>query len=307
MQLFHPITGAKISLNEFKEFYGIPDLFINDDENLTNLQSDFYNDVKFPNYNNINDYASLIDKAKTNSFIKKLDDEIGCGKVILEAGCGTGQLSLFLSRYQRKIYGIDLSKGSLIEAQKFSEENNINNVHFFRMNIFNMFFAPNTFDVIISNGVLHHTSDCRKAFSKLTKVLKPNGLIIIGLYHRYGRIVQKIRQFFFPLLKENLKFFDKRFRENISDVKKYAWFLDQYNNPYESTHTYKEVAQWFKEENIEFLSSLPFDQEEDKKLFEKKPLKKNLDLFFNEIKLMIDPQQIYEGGFFIMIGKKIKQ
>jgi len=67
---------------------------------------------------------------------KKLDDEIPMGSNILEAGCGTGQMSIVLSRYARQIYGIDLSKGSLIEAKQFINSNDIKSVHLFRMNIF---------------------------------------------------------------------------------------------------------------------------------------------------------------------------
>ena len=39
------------------------------------------------------------------------------GSKILEVGCGTGQLSNFLSRYNRKLFGIDLSESSLAMAE----------------------------------------------------------------------------------------------------------------------------------------------------------------------------------------------
>jgi len=233
-----------------------------------------------------------------------LDSDIGIGKNILEAGCGTGQLSISLSRFNRNIFSIDLSKGSLKEAKKFTEKNNINNINFFRMNIFNLLFEKDSFDCVISNGVLHHTHNAKLAFKNIAGVLKPGGTIVIGLYHKYGRFIQKIRQFLFPILGEKLKYLDKRFKENISDKKKYAWFLDQYNNPHETTHTYSEVLKWFEDENIEFLSSLPFDYDQDKNLFEKREKKIGLGMFFKELSLMLDSNQIYEGGFFIMVGRK---
>ena len=154
-----------------------------------------------------------------NQFSQKLDDEIPFQSNILEAGCGTGQLSIALSRYGRKIHSIDLSKGSLIEAKNFCEKNSIKNVNLYRMNIFNLYFPKNYFDVIISNGVLHHTHNPKLAFNKLLECLKPNGKIIIGLYHKHGRIIQNIRQFLIRLFGEKLKFIDKRFLENISDKK----------------------------------------------------------------------------------------
>ena len=309
VKIINPDSKKEINFNEnfeYKFFKDIPDLFLEDGNSLTKIQSDFYNDVKFPNYDNVEGFGSLLDKSRRNIFVKKLDDEIPMGSNILEAGCGTGQLSITLSRYARQIYGIDLSKGSLIEAKQFINSNDIKSVHLFRMNIFKLFFKENTFDVIISNGVLHHTYNPKLAFSKLVRVLKPGGIIVIGLYHRYGRIIQKIRQSLIKNFGDSFKFLDKRFREKISDKKKYAWFLDQYKNPSETTHTYLEVLNWFKVENIEFLSSIPFDFNPENKLFQKREAKNRFEIFLNEISLAFNLNQIYqEGSFFVMIGKKL--
>ena len=308
VKIINPDSKKEINFNEnfeYKFFNDIPDLFLEDGNSLTKIQSDFYNDVKFPNYDDVEDFGSLLDKSRRSIFVKKLDDEIPMGSNILEAGCGTGQMSIVLSRYARTIYGIDLSKGSLIEAKQFINSNDIKSVHLFRMNIFKLFFEENTFDVIISNGVLHHTYNPKLAFSKLVRVLKPGGIIVIGLYHRYGRIIQKIRQSLIKNFGDSFKFLDKRFREKISDKKKYAWFLDQYKNPSETTHTYLEVLNWFKVENIEFLSSIPFDFNPENKLFQKREAKNRFEIFLNEISLAFNLQQISEGGFFVMIGKKL--
>ena len=308
VKIINPDSKKEINFNEnfeYKFFKDIPDLFLEDGNSLTKIQSDFYNDVKFPNYDDVEDFGSLLNKSRRSIFAKKLDDEIPMGSNILEAGCGTGQMSIILSRYARQIYGIDLSKGSLIEAKQFINSNDIKSVHLFRMNIFKLFFEENTFDVIISNGVLHHTYNPKLAFSKLVRVLKPGGIIVIGLYHRYGRIIQKIRQSLIKNFGDSFKFLDKRFREKISNKKKYAWFLDQYKNPSETTHTYLEVLNWFKVENIEFLSSIPFDFNPENKLFQKREAKNRFEIFLNEISLAFNLRQISEGGFFVMIGKKL--
>jgi len=315
ISLIHPEDNKNINFNLennsfstdhniFENFYNIPNLYIKDDSDLTEIQSNFYNDIKFPNYDDIDDFGSLIDKASKSIFAKKLDDEIPMNSKILEAGCGTGQLSLFLSRFSRKIFSIDLSKESLIEGEKFREKNSIKNVFFFRMNIFKLCFKKNFFDIVISNGVLHHTINPELAFANLVKVLKKDGIIIIGLYHKYGRLVTKIRQKIISLFGDKMKFMDPRFKKNISENKKYAWFLDQYKNPSEKTHTLSEIHKWFEKNNIEFLSSIPFNYTNDAKLFEKKEKQSNLNLFFDEIFQAFSYRQIKEGGFFIIIGKK---
>jgi SAM-dependent methyltransferase len=288
------------------ELFGnsIQDLYVNDESVITDTQSEFYNDVKFPNYDTIDDFGSLVEKANKGVFAKKLDDEIPWHGSVLEAGCGTGQLSLFLSRFNRKIYSIDLSRGSLELGENFRKNNSIQNVFFFRMNIFNLMFRENYFDVVVSNGVLHHTKDARTAFGNLANVLKTNGIIVIGLYHRYGRIVTHVRQKINLHFGNKVRVSDTHLKKNISDEKKYAWFRDQYENPHETTHTLSEIYSWFDEHNIEYLSSLPFDFDPKRGLFEKRERPKNPELLFSELSQAFSPSQIREGGFFIIIGKK---
>lgn len=271
---------------------------------VTKKQSEFYDDIKFPNYDDIDDFGTLLDKSSKSIFIKKLDDEIPHHAQILEAGCGTGQLSIALSRFGRKIHAVDLSKGSLIEAKKFSDKTGIKNVQFYRMNIFKLCFQKNFFDIIVSNGVLHHTADAKAAFNKLVEHLKPNGIIVIGLYHKYGRLMQNLRQMLIKNFGEHFKNLDKRFSTNISDKKKYAWFRDQYQNPHETKHTFLEVIKWFNQNNIEYLNSIPFNFRMDNKLISKQKVRGKYFMVLNELSLMINLAQINEGGFFVMIGKK---
>ena len=319
--LIHPESGVQLKFNSSKNYFeskdknhftifnGIPDLFMKDSGALSQIQSDFYNEVKFPNYDGMDDFASLLDKSKRSTFFKKLDEEIPMFSKVLEAGCGTGQLSLFLSRYNREIFSIDLSKGSLNLGEKFRKENNIKKLFFLMMNLFKMFFPKKYFDVIISNGVLHHTDNPRLAFIELTKYLKKDGYIVIGLYHKYGRILTKIRQSIIKIFGDRFKFLDeKNINKNFSKEKRFAWFLDQYKNPKESTHTFGEVLKWFNEVNLEYISSIPFSFSKDsllhEKLFSKKKNTSKLNIIVNEINQAFSLQQIKEGGFFVVIGRK---
>ena len=53
-----------------------------------------------------------------------------------------------------------------------------------------------------------------------------------------------------------------------------------------------------------FISSIPFDFQVNKSLFEKNEIPSKLKLNIKEITQMFSSSQIEEGGFFIMIGKK---
>ena len=79
VKIVNPDSKKEINFNEnfeFNFFENIPDLFLEDGNSLTRTQADFYNDIKFPNYDDVDDFGSLLDKSRRNIFVKKLDDEI---------------------------------------------------------------------------------------------------------------------------------------------------------------------------------------------------------------------------------------
>jgi len=72
------------------------------------------------------------------------------------------------------------------------------NVMVVQADIFNSPFELESFDVIVSIGVLHHTPDPRLAFRSLVGLLKPGGLIGIWVYHAYhdDTLRMKLSQFY---------------------------------------------------------------------------------------------------------------
>ena len=59
-----------------------------------------------------------------------------------------------------------------------------------------------------------------------------------------------------------------------------------------------------KENDIEFINSIPFNFNLNDKITKKKPILNKYEVLLKEFFLMFDSRQIYEGGFFVMIGKK---
>ena len=287
---------------QINNVFGVPNFIFDDLDELTKKISDFYNEVQFPNYADCEDYASLYDKGVSNLFTKKLDEELGFGTKILEMGCGTGQLSLFLSRCNREIYAVDISNSSLKLGENFRKQNNINNTYFMKMDVFDLKFKRNSFDYVISNGVLHHTKNAKEAFKCLVEVTKPGGIIIIGLYHKYGRFVSYLKQQLAKLVGDKIFYFDTISRKIESNEKRKAWVKDQFMNPHETLHTPNEILQWQEESGVEFLNLLPHFNIEKGRLFEKHP-KPKINLL-EDLLMAIDLTQIREGGFFIVIGQK---
>ena len=62
---------------KFKIINGIPDFFVQEDNKLSLIQSDFYNKVKFPNYDEIDDFGSLLDKSQKSIFSSKNPKSLG--------------------------------------------------------------------------------------------------------------------------------------------------------------------------------------------------------------------------------------
>ena len=129
-----------------------------------------------------------------------------------------------------------------------------------KMDVFDLKFKKNYFDFTISNGVLHHTKDARKAFKSLVEVTKPGGFIVIGLYHKYGRFFTKVKQKMARLLGKKIFLFDKTSLKIKSKDKRNAWVTDQFLNPHETLHLPSETMQWFKAVSYTHLT-LPTNRE----------------------------------------------
>lgn len=110
-----------------------------------------------------------------------LDENIVKDKVCLDGGCGHGALCYFVSKLgAKKVIGVDLEptpyEGKFIDGK----------VEFVKTSLMNLPFESNSFDVVFSSGVLHHTINPEKGAAELARILKPGGKLIIGVYGKYG-------------------------------------------------------------------------------------------------------------------------
>ncbi|MFB0564168.1 MAG: class I SAM-dependent methyltransferase [Candidatus Aminicenantaceae bacterium] len=286
-----------------------PDEWESNKKDVTDVVKSFYEKNPFPNYEDLDSSQGLKEKAEKGIFARLLDEQIPHGAMILEVGCGTGQLSNFLGiTWGRTIFATDICLNSLKLAHDFSEKNQIENVCFLQMNLFRPVFRQCSFDLVICNGVLHHTGDPFLGFRSISRLVKIGGFIIVGLYNKYGRIPSNIRRLIFKFSSNRFKYLDPRFKDkNLSDLRKLVWFRDQYKNPHESHHTIGEVLSWFDKSGIEFINSVPkstaFEPfSSGEKLFRANPKGKRFDHFLVQLGMLLSGGR--EGGFFIMIGQK---
>ncbi len=117
---------------------------------------------------------------------------------ILIAGCGTGRHALVTaSRFENsKVTAIDLSLHSLSYAKRMTQEFGITNISYCQGDILNLGDLGSQYDLVESTGVLHHMQSPRDGLKSLIKLLKPGGLMRLGLYSERARQeVVKVRKF----------------------------------------------------------------------------------------------------------------
>ncbi len=291
----------------------IPDLFLPDDSaisarDVTEIVKAFYEETPFPNYDDLESRESLVAKSRRGQFAAALDEQLPGGAIVVEAGCGTGQLTNFLGlAWNRRVFGGDICLNSLRLANEFRERYRIVNAAFLQMNLFRPPFRDDSVDVVIANGVLHHTVDPRKGFEALLSKVKPGGFILVGLYNRYGRLPTLGRRWAFARFGPPLYFLDPRlFSARLSAGRWDAWFRDQYHHPHETRHSIDEVLGWFDASGVDFMSSIPAADgapfTNQTRLFE--PHSRGSTTLRAAVQLNLLLTGGRDGGLFVMIGRK---
>jgi carbamoyltransferase len=275
---------------------------------VTDAVKQFYEEHPFPNYDDHDSLRSIISKSRRGVYARLLGEQIPYNARVLEVGCGTGQLTNFLGVGCRTVVGTDLCMNSLRLADKFRREHGLDRVRFVQMNLFRPALRQEQYDVVLCNGVLHHTSDPRGGFRSIARLVRPGGHIVIGLYNKYGRLLLDSRRVIFRLTGGRFQWIDPYLRTTrMSEGKRDAWFADQYLHPHESKHTMGEVLDWFDESGFDFVNAVPKTRARDRfsteeRLFEPAERGTAVDHALAQAKLFFTGSR--EGGFYIMIARK---
>jgi carbamoyltransferase len=304
----NPVTGVCYPVEE-----GLPRLLVPTTVSTANGQDvldtvkQFYEKTPFPNYDHLDDRRVFFEKAGARLFARLLNEQIPYGARVLEVGCGTGQLTNFLAMAHRSVLGVDVCLNSLRLAHKFKSEQGLDGATFAQMNLFRPGLRDGFFDYVISNGVLHSTSDCRAAFLRISRLAKPGGYVIVGLYNAYSRQLHYARVLLYRWTGITSRWLDPHFGRVSADGKREAWFQDQYCHPRETCHTLDELLGWMDEAGLDFVNSIPKPRggpvlTPDEDLF---ALRDAGTAFSRVLSQLADMGSGYrEGGFFIVCGRR---
>jgi SAM-dependent methyltransferase len=202
-------------------------------------------------------------------------------KLVLDVGCGMGRFAEVATRWGARVVGIDLSAAAEVAAKNLADRDFVA----FQADVFALPFAPESFDVIYSVGVLHHTPDCEAAVKALAKYLKPGGVLAVWLYSGYNkwyrfsdfwrRFTHKMKpETLHGVLKVAVPFFYHLRRgvrkvplvgppvagvihhvfpvnRNEDPETRMLDTFDWYSPKYQSKHTYEQVFRWYESMGME--------------------------------------------------------
>ncbi len=105
-------------------------------------------------------------------------------KNVLDIGCGGGLISEALANNKANVIGIDENNQNLKEAKVHAKISKlkVNYVH----SSFNNFYKKNKikFDLIICLEFIEHVENFEETLKKITKLIKPNGMLILSTINR---------------------------------------------------------------------------------------------------------------------------
>src|SRR6185436_9288388 len=126
----------------------------------------FYDAAPFPGYPVRDNLQALRARADRNPFVRLLDEAIAGDARIVEIGCGTGQMCLYLARADRLVVGADLTRAALVRGAAAARRFGLDRVQFVETDLLRPGLRAGSFDVVYSSGVLHHTPNPRASFAR---------------------------------------------------------------------------------------------------------------------------------------------
>ena len=101
-----------------------------------------------------------------------------------------------LINQSKKSYRVDLGEKGLKFARKKLNEKKIKGIFYKKGSLLNLPFQNKSFDLVWSNGVIHHTSNYEKCIREFSRVLKKDGTLFLYVSGRCG---------LYEILQDNIK------------------------------------------------------------------------------------------------------
>jgi 2-polyprenyl-3-methyl-5-hydroxy-6-metoxy-1,4-benzoquinol methylase len=197
----------------------------------TNEEKEHYEEHPYPN-------SCIMSKKQLQKYrwvFNVLPKPIERGSKILDAGCGTGELSCFLSGYGA-VVGMDFSKNAIKLANALKERLKIKNVSFVAGDITGT-SRRGKYDYVFSIGVLHHIPKVDEAVESLKSCMAEGGFLVVSVYDRHSM----------PSFLFWSRFFKKTFTETE--------IADRFHNPYRVFYTKEQMAELMRSHGLKIIKT----------------------------------------------------
>ncbi len=136
----------------------------------------FYNSIR-KNKSSLNDYVEFPAMKKLLPTVK--------GKKVLDVGCGTGEMSIYLAKKGAQVSAVEASAEMLVYCTQHK------NIKYYNVTAENMSFKKEYFDIIISELIIDHLKNIKKVLKKLHYSLKKKGELLISIPHPFRKTFKK--------------------------------------------------------------------------------------------------------------------
>lgn len=264
----------------------------------------FYEQLPFNANENPNNAANLIKRMNNVEYVYPRMEDFCNAQGVLELGCGAGWMSNSIAYYYGvEVIAVDFNPVAINMARETSKLLGDVNINFVCTDLFKFECEPK--DIVISNGVLHHTSNALEGVRKCISLTREGGKVFIGLYHKYGR--KPFLDYFEKLkslsLDEDFLFlhYQELDRRHKDAVQARSWFVDQVLHPYETQHTLSEICDIFEEMNVELVCTSINKYEKIDNMETLFEMEKGL---YDVGKERLDAHQYYPGFFYVLGERK---
>ncbi len=231
----------------------------------------------------------------------KLPKKLFKESTLLDFGCGTGEHDICYAMWGSKLTLIDINPVSTAQVNKYFTKFKLKkSLKKLITNSIYKFKSKNKFDFVISDGVLHHTQDPKRAFNIMAKNLKPGGFCVLEVAFDTSHFQRSLHRFIIDYLSDGSakkveKYASTLFFETINRAHKFGGrsrkqiIYDFYTNPKHKGINLFQILSWFKNHNIKYYSSYPSIEPEgfinnlNSETFSEFLKKNNLMTFFQSV------------------------
>jgi len=207
-----------------------------------------------------------IENMQPAAFLRFADQYLKQGMRVAEVGCGPGRGTLFMVQRGIDLLAVDISADSLRLAQRRAPS-----CKFLLASNMDLPLADNSFDAVVSDGVIHHTPDAYRSFCENARILRHGGVIYVGVYrrkryyyyvytylglpirwlekHKWGKAL--VHSTMLPIY-YSVHLIKSRGKRTWHGAK--SFFYDYIITPQASFHTREEITDWGIKNNLKMLT-----------------------------------------------------